>query len=353
KRVLITGHTGFKGSWLSHVLLLWGAKVSGVALAPVTKPNLFGILKIKPRVSNYFTDVRDLKKIKAILKKEKPEIVFHLAAQPIVRVSYDNPIDTFQTNIIGTANVLEAMRSIGGVRSGVIITTDKVYKNKETGVAYKEDDMLGGHDPYGSSKAAAELVVDSYAKSFFNPANYRKARGTLIASARAGNVIGGGDWAKDRIMTDIVRSAFESKKALVVRSPDAIRPWQYVLEPLAGYLTLARGLYEGRVELSGAWNFGPQKKGHLRVEDLLLKTFKHLGRGSYVIDRDLTKHEATLLKLDSSKANQGLSWRSFIQADDALKLTLDWYKNYYDGGDILKLTNQQIKEFFKRYANSM
>ncbi|MDP3954694.1 MAG: CDP-glucose 4,6-dehydratase [bacterium] len=347
KKVLITGHSGFKGSWLSQILLFWGAKVAGVSLRPATSPALFNLLKIRPRVNNYFADVRNLKKIKEIFSREKPEIIFHLAAQPIVRESYDNPALTFETNIMGTANVLEAIRFAKSVRSAVMITTDKVYENKETDVPYKEEDKLGGHDPYSSSKASAEIVINSYVKSFFNPKNYNKSHKTLIASARAGNVIGGGDWSKDRIMTDVVRAIFETKSAVIVRSPEAIRPWQFVLEPLYGYLALAKNLYNGRRELSGALNLGPQEAGHLKVKDILQRTFRHLGAGSYILERNLSKHEATLLKLDSSKALNYLKWRSAIDANEALKLTLDWYKNYYENGDVSSLTDKQIKDFFK------
>ena len=353
KKILITGHSGFKGSWLGQVLLSWGGKVSGISLRPVTRPALFNLLKIRPRVSNHFADIRNLKKIKEIFSREKPEIIFHLAAQPIVRESYDNPVITFETNIVGTANVLEAIRGTKSVRSAVMITTDKVYENKEVDMAYKEEDKLGGHDPYSSSKASAELVIGSYAKSFFNTKNYSKSHKTLVASARAGNVIGGGDWGNDRIMTDVVRAIFETKSAVIVRSPDAIRPWQFVLEPLYGYLALAKNLYNGRRELSGAWNFGPQEAGHLKVKDILQRTFRHLGVGSYVVDRNSSKHEATLLKLDSSKAQNHLNWRPAIDADEALKLTLDWYKNYYEKGDVISFTNKQINNFFnKRNLNS-
>ncbi len=354
KKVLITGHAGFKGSWLSQILLSWGADVTGISLKPATTPDLFTLLKLKPRIQHYFADIRNLEKVKNILKKEKPEIIFHLAAQPMVRMSYDNPIETFQTNIVGTANVLEAIRGLKSVRSAVMITTDKVYENQEIDKAYKEDDKLGGHDPYSSSKASAELVINSYAKSFFNAKDYGKKHCTLVGSARAGNVIGGGDWGQDRIMTDIVRSIFESKKAVVVRNPEAIRPWQYVLEPLAGYLMLAKGLYEGRVGLSGAWNFGPAEESHLTVKGLISSAVNHLGAGSFIVARDnTTKHEAKLLKLDSSRAKNNLGWRSVIHAQDVLKLTLDWYKNYYAGGDVIELTNQEIKNFFKQHRNAL
>ena len=354
KKVLITGHTGFKGGWLSQILLLWGADITGIALKPATQPNLFNSLKIKDRINNYFIDVRNAKKVRVVFEKHKPEIVFHLAAQPIVRESYNDPVYTFETNIIGTANVLESIRSVSSVRSAVMITTDKVYENRETRVAYKENDRLGGHDPYSGSKASAELGINSYLTSFFHPADHGKTHNTLIASARAGNVIGGGDWSKDRIMTDVVRSIFESNKNIPVRNPNSVRPWQHVLEPLAGYLTLARYLCEGKKEISGAWNFGPSKDSQVAVKNLLDKTIAHLGRGSYSLETTLDrKHEATLLKLDSSKARLHLDWQPIFSVPDALKLTLDWYKSYYESADMAGLTNKQIKNFFKKYENKM
>ena len=353
KKVLITGHTGFKGGWLSQILLLWGSEVTGIALRPSTTPNLFSLLKIKLNVNNYFIDVRNLKQVKSVFKKHKPEIVFHLAAQPIVRDSYDDPVYTFATNIIGTANILEAIRSTKSVRAAVMVTTDKVYENRETTVPYKEDDRLGGHDPYSSSKASAELVINSYCKSFFNPIYYPQKHSTLIASARAGNVIGGGDWSKDRIMTDIVSSIFEHNKAITIRNPNSVRPWQHVLEPLAGYLSLACHLYKGKKNFSGAWNFGPGQDSHIMVKDLLSKTFDYLGKGSYSISKNSDhKYEASLLVLDSSKARQGLAWKSTISAPKALEHTLDWYNNYYTSADNIKFTNQQIENFFKSRKKS-
>ena len=219
KRVLITGHTGFKGSWLTQVLLNWGATISGVALKPNTKPSLFQTLGLEKKISNNFCDIRDFKKISEIVKKEKPEIVFHLAAQPLVRDSYDDPLYTFETNIMGTANILQAIKETNTARAAVIITTDKVYENKESGLPFKENDKLGGYDPYSASKAAAEIVISSYIKSFFNLTNYNKKHKTLIASARAGNVLGGGDWQKDRLIPDIVRAVFEKKEKIIFLSP--------------------------------------------------------------------------------------------------------------------------------------
>ncbi len=288
KKVLVTGHTGFKGAWLSQILLNWGAEITGIALKPNTDPNLFNLLGIKNDIKNYFCDIRDFKKIKGVIEKEKPKIVFHLAAQPLVRDSYDDPLYTFETNIIGTANILQAVKEINCVRSAVMITTDKVYEEK-TGIYYKEDDKLGGHDPYSSSKAGAEIVINSYMKSFFSPENYNKTCKTLISSARSGNVIGGGDWQKDRILPDFVRAIFEKRENLVIRNPNSIRPWQYILWSLYGYMLLAKGLYEGKKEFSGAWNFGPDKEGYLTVEELAKRAFRILKIGSYTIKGDKKK----------------------------------------------------------------
>jgi len=346
KRVLITGHTGFKGSWLTQILLNWGADVIGIALKPSVNPSLFNLLNVKENIKNYFCDIRNFKKVKEIILKEKPEIVFHLAAQSLVRESYDYPLYTFETNIMGTANILQAIKETDTVRAAVIITTDKVYENKESGRLFKENDKLGGYDPYSASKAAAEITIASYINSFFNPVDYDKKHRTLIASARAGNVIGGGDWQRDRLMPDIIRAVFEKKEKVAIRNPNAIRPWQFVLGPLYGYLMLAQKLYKGEKEFSVAWNFGPKERNYLTVKEFVETVLKTLKRGSYVIKRDLNKHEADFLRLDISKAKKVLKWRPTFDLKQTLKLTLDWYKSFYDGGDILDITNQQIKLFF-------
>ena len=347
KKILITGHTGFKGSWLTQILLNCGAKVSGIALRPNTKPSLFQILGLEKKIRNNFCDIRDFKKISEIIKKEKPEIVFHLAAQALVRDSYNDPLYTFETNIMGTANILQAIKETDTVRAAVIITTDKVYENKESGLPFKEDDKLGGYDPYSASKAAAEIVIGSYIKSFFNPVDYNKQNRTLIVSARAGNVIGGGDWQKDRLIPDIMRAVFEKKEKIIIRNPDAIRPWQYVIELLYGYLLLAEKLYRGKKDFSGAWNFGPNNKNHLTVEELVKRALGLLRQGSYEIRRDCGKHEARLLKLDSNKAKKLLGWQSQLDIKTILKFTCDWYKAFYEKKDIIDLTNQQINSFLK------
>jgi len=347
KKILITGHTGFKGSWLTKILLNWDAKIIGIALRPNTAPNLFVLLGIKKNIKNYFVDIRNFKKVNEIILKEKPEIVFHLAAQPLVRDSYDEPLYTFETNVIGTANVLEAIRKTKKVRAAVMVTTDKVYEDKGNRY-YKEDDKLIGYDPYSASKVGAEIVIDSYIKSFFNPKDYQKKYTTLVASTRSGNTLGGGDWQKDRLLPDIIKAIFEKKEKIIIRNPNSIRPWQYVLEPLYGYLLLAKGLYEGKKNLSGAWNFGPKENNYLTVKEVVKKIFKFLKKGTYTIKRDPTKHEADFLKLDISKAKTILGWRPTFGLDETLKLTLDWYKSFYNNEDMIKITNQQIESFFAK-----
>ena len=348
KKILITGQTGFKGSWLTQILLNWDARISGIALKPNTSPNLFDALNIKSRTNNYFVDIRNFRKIKEIFAKEKPEIVFHLAAQPLVRDSYDNPLYTFETNIIGTANILQAIKEIGKVRAAVIITTDKVYENKESGRPFKENDKLGGYDPYSASKAAAEIVIDSYVKSFFNPKDYNKKHKTLISSARSGNVIGGGDWSKDRLVPDIIKAIFENKKKIILRNPDSIRPWQHVLEPSFGYILLAKKLYEGKKKFSGAWNFGPRDENYLTVKELTKEAIGKLKKGSYIIKKNNTKHEAKYLRLNSNKARNLLGWRPKLNLAKTLELTFVWYQKFYNRENIVKITNEQIKSFFDK-----
>lgn len=348
KKILITGHTGFKGAWLSKILLNWESRVAGIALKPATNPNLFDSLEIKNKIDNYFIDIRNFRKVKEIIIKEKPEIVFHLAAQPLVRDSYDDPLYTLETNIMGTANILQAIKETNTVRAAVIITTDKVYENKESGRPFKENDKLGGYDPYSASKAAAEITIDSYIKSFFNPVDYNKKHRTLIASARAGNVIGGGDWGNDRLVPDLIKGVLKNKK-VIIRNPDAIRPWQYVLEPLYGYLLLAKKLYEGKKEFSGAWNFGPNSRNFLTVKEFIELALKILNKGDYIIKKDLSnKHEAELLKLNCNKAKKNLGWQQILDINKTLKLTFEWYRSFYNKEDIINITDQQIKLFFDK-----
>lgn len=349
KKVLVTGHSGFKGSWLTRILINWNAKVSGISLPPITSPNLFSVLKIQNKIKNYFIDIRDFEEVKKTIIKEKPEIVFHLAAQPIVRDSYDDPLKTYTTNVIGTANVLQAIKETNTVKSAVVITTDKVYENKEWIYPYREVDSLGGYDPYSASKAAADIVANSYIQSFFNIDDFDKKHNTLVAIARAGNVIGGGDWANYRLIPDIIRAIYERKEEIVIRSPKAIRPWEHVLEPLSGYLELAQGLYNKNLNLAGVWNFGPNDDSFVQVEKLITKAISILKKGRFKIEEDITKHEAILLKLDTSKARSIFGWRPTFNIEENLKFTFDWYKKYYDNPkDIIEFTNNQIKSFFKK-----
>ena len=347
KKVLITGHTGFKGAWLSQILIGWGAQVLGVSLTPHTNPNLFGVLELEKKMKSYLVDIRNYQNLKLILSFEKPEIVFHLAAQPIVRLSYDDPLTTYSSNTLGTANILQAIKEVGGAKAAVIITTDKVYENKEWIYPYREFDQLGGYDPYSASKAAADIIANSYSQSFFNVNKYGTDHQTLVGIARAGNVIGGGDWALDRLVPDIARAIFERKEAVIIRSPKAIRPWQHVLEPLGGYLLLAQGLYEGKKEFAGAWNFGPEEESFVTVEEVLKQGIAACGQGSYEVREDNAKHEAQLLKLDITKAKENLGWRPKLGLEKNIRMTFEWYGKFYNDKDqIIALTDQQIESYF-------
>lgn len=348
KKILITGHTGFKGAWLSQILLEFGSDVVGVSLPAETDPSLFSILDLEKRMKTYYQDIRDFKAMKEIFEAEKPEIVFHLAAQALVRGSYDDPLKTFSTNVLGTANVLQAIKEVGGVKSAVIITTDKVYFNNGLPNPYRETDPLGGYDPYSSSKAAADIVTSSYIQSFFNVADFGEKHDTLVAIARAGNVIGGGDWADDRLVPDIVRAIYDKKKEIVLRNPKAVRPWQHVLAPLHGYLTLARELNEKNIDSVGAWNFGPHPDESITVEEVVEEAIKILGLGSHRVEADTAKHEASLLTLDISKAKSELRWEPKINFEQSIRMTFDWYKEYHENRDkIVEFTNKQIAEYFK------
>ena len=368
KKVLVTGHTGFKGGWLSRMLLNFGAEVVGYSLKPDTEPNIFTALKLDKGVKNYFEDIRDYKKVFEVISKEKPDIVFHLAAQPLVLESYKDPIRTYDTNIIGTANVLEAIRECGkecgkrkaeaargrvsSVKAAVMITTDKVYKNKEHKKAYDEDDELGGYDPYSASKACAEIVIGSYISSFFNIDEYGSGHDTLIASARSGNVIGGGDWSKDRLIPDIIKAVFEKDEEVIIRNPDSIRPWQHVLEPVIGYLMLAMNLYQGKKEFSGPWNFAPDQDNQITVEELVKRSLKILRKGRYSVRKEYAgkKHEAGILMLDPSKAKASLKWTPMLDTEKTLSWTFEWYKSFYSNEDIGKKTDSQITGFLEMFG---
>jgi CDP-glucose 4,6-dehydratase len=343
KRVLITGHTGFKGSWLSQFLIYLGAEVSGYSLAPKSKPNLFDALDISQQMRSQIGDVTDFSQLFSWMAEVQPDIVLHLAAQPLVRLSYKEPIETFATNIMGTVNVLEASRRIGCVRALVNVTTDKCYDNKEGGRRFRENDPLGGHDPYAASKACSELVTQSYRRSFFTPKE--QGDGLMVASARAGNVLGGGDWSEDRIVPDVIRK-IQSSEVVQIRNPDAVRPWQHVLDPLSGYLLLARKLFS-REPVDQAWNFGPEDQSCQNVAwvtDYICKNYG--GDVSWTIDKSDQPHESSLLRLDCSKTRRLLSWECKLDLQATLDWTLEWYKAFAASPDaIASLSVQQIKKF--------
>ena len=327
KTVLVTGHTGFKGSWLCLWLKEMGANVIGYSLEAPTKPNHISLLDLD--MVSITGDIRDLDKLNSTMAEYKPEIVFHLAAQPLVRLSYDNPIETYETNVMGTLKVLEACKN-NGVKSIVNITSDKAYENKEWVWGYRECDPMGGYDPYSSSKGCAELLVSSYRNSYFNISEYKKTHNTLIASCRAGNVIGGGDWAQDRLMTDIMLSVSQGKK-VSIRSPYATRPWQHVLEPLSGYLLVGQKLLQEKVEFADGWNFGPSDEGSITVEQVVKNVKKHWSKIDYEINKDPNQlHEANLLKLDCSKAYAHLKWSAIWESDKTFEMTVNWYKEFYE-----------------------
>lgn len=345
RSVLVTGHTGFKGSWLALWLRQLGARVIGYSLAPPTTPSLFEQARVADGMTSTIADVRDLPRLVEVARAAEPEVIFHLAAQSLVRASYDDAPGTYATNVMGTVNVLEAARSLPSVRAVVIVTTDKCYENREWLWGYREDDRLGGRDPYSNSKACAELVTDAYRQSFFAPANHRAHR-VAIASARAGNVIGGGDWARDRIVPDAVR-AFLDGKPLVVRNPRSTRPWQHVLEPLAGYLMLAERLATDGATYGEGWNFGPSDELVLPVGELATELVRAWGdSAAWSSPGDIAgPHEAQLLTLDSTKARTRLGWRSALSIQTSLAWIAEWHKHVARGGDARVITEQQIERY--------
>ncbi|MCE2928619.1 MAG: CDP-glucose 4,6-dehydratase [Candidatus Caenarcaniphilales bacterium] len=343
KKILITGHTGFKGSWLALWLQKLGAEVVGYALEPETKPNLFEVLNLETKVTNYFGDIRDFEKLETVIQKEKPEIIFHLAAQALVRESYKNPRKTFEVNTMGTVNLLEACRNCDSVKTIINVTTDKCYENKEWVYGYRESDALGGYDPYSASKANSEIITASYRNSFFNPQDYGNKHHVALASARAGNVIGGGDWSEDRLVPDCIKS-LSQKQSILIRNPLATRPWQHVLEPLRGYLWLAAKMMDDPISYSQAWNFGPNDDGQINVEILVQKIIKNWGAGDYQIDKSIQPHEAHLLKLDLSKSKALLKYQPCLDINQCIALTVDWYKHYYDNCDMQRICLEQIKK---------
>ena len=335
KRVLITGHTGFKGSWLTLWLKELGASITGIALSPETSPNHWNLLNLD--IDDHREDIRDADKLRKIILESQPEIVFHLAAQPLVRRSYRDPLETWTTNVMGTANLLNACRQCPSVKAIVVITTDKCYENQDRIRGYRENDRLGGHDPYSASKAGSELVVASYRKSFFN---YPGA--PSLATARAGNVIGGGDWSVDRLIPDIVRS-LQSKEPLMVRSPQATRPWQHVLESLSGYLLLGQKLLTSQKSFSEAWNFGPGPDGNQKVEKILTLMKNTWTAIQWHPVDEPQPHEAMLLQLDSTKARQKLNWKPVWSFSQGISETALWYKTFLETGEII--SRRQIQEY--------
>ena len=351
KTVLITGHTGFKGSWLAIWLKELGADVVGYALDPPGQPNNFEATKLEKKIAHIHGDIRDLDRLMEAFKKHQPEFVFHLAAQPIVRLSYYEPKTTFDTNVGGTVNVFEAVRKTTSVRVLINVTSDKCYENKEWIWGYRENDSLGGHDPYSASKGCAELVFSAYLKSFFS-LNTAQSRSIGAASARAGNVIGGGDWGADRLVPDCIR-ALSQNQPIGIRNPHAIRPWQHVLEPLSGYLLLGARLSQDPVKYSGVWNFGPDDSSHLTVSEMADRLIKYWGDGSW---NDLSEpnalHEAKLLKLNCDKAHNELNWHSALTIDECLQMTADWYRIFYDrsrDNDLYHCCVEQIHHY-KEYV---
>lgn len=350
KRVLITGHTGFKGSWLSIWLSELGANVIGYALKPPTIPSLFEVCDLEKKVTSIIGDIRNFKMLRDVLEKYQPEIIFHMAAQSLVRYSYKEPVKTYETNVMGTVNVFEACRYTQSVKTIVNITSDKCYENRDLVRGYKENDPMGGHDPYSSSKGCAELVTNAYIRSYFNADNY-KHNDTVLASVRAGNVIGGGDWGEDRLIPDCVKALFK-KKLIVIRNPEAVRPWQFVLEPLYGYLLLAQRLYKNGSKFSGAWNFGPDNKNTKPVKWLVERIIKLWGdKASWVVDKREHPHEARCLKLNSSKAKSKLGWHPRLDLNLALRRTIEWYKAYQNQEDMFDFTIAQIKSYEKNIKN--
>lgn len=347
KRVLVTGHTGFKGSWLSIWLHELGAEVVGVSQDPFTNRDNYVLSGIGNKMmADLRSDICDGQKMKEIFQKYQPEIVFHLAAQPLVRYSYEQPVETYEANVMGTIHVMEAIRATSSVKVGVMITTDKCYDNKEQMRGYKEDDPFGGYDPYSSSKGACEIAIQSWRRSFFNPEDYGKKHHVSLASVRAGNVIGGGDWALDRIIPDCIK-ALEQDKVIDIRSPKAIRPWEHVLEPLSGYMLLAKKQWEHPTEFCEGWNFGPESESVSTVWEVATELIKNYGKGELKDSSDPNAvHEAKLLMLDITKAKTKLGWKPRMNMQQCIDLVADWYKRYQKE-DVYLLCVEEIEKFIK------
>jgi CDP-glucose 4,6-dehydratase len=344
KKVFLTGHTGFKGSWFSIFLNLLGAKVAGYSLKPNANPNLHDLAKLDKEIyKNIFGDIRDYSKLKNSIKKFSPDFVVHMAAQPLVRESYANPKYTYEVNTLGTVNILNILNEIKFIKSALIITTDKVYSDNNKKNYYEESDILGGFDPYSNSKSCAELVVDSYNRSFFEKKNI------FLATARAGNVIGGGDFSKDRILPDYIRALLKNER-LILRSPNSIRPWQHVIDPLYGYLLLLMKLYKKEVITSNGFNFGPKKSNNKSVNDvinLINRDFNNSVRVIKKVDSSNNYHESKILMLNSDKSKKILNWQTKYNLEQSIKLTSFWFKEFFAKKNILNLTQNQITNYFK------
>ena len=345
KQVFLTGHTGFKGGWLSLWLSSMGAKVTGYALAPNTTLNFFKVAKVQGDLEkSHIADIRDLEKLQKAMADANPEIVIHMAAQPLVRYSYANPVETYATNVMGTVHVLESIRTLDCVRAAVIVTTDKCYENKEWPWGYRENEPMGGYDPYSNSKGCAELVTSAYRQSYFSPEKHTQHR-VAIASARAGNVIGGGDWSEDRLIPDAIK-AFEAKEPLIIRNPLATRPWQHVLEPLSGYLVLAQALYQEGAKFDSGWNFGPRDEDARSVQEVINLLIKNWGSlASWQQDQSGQPHEAHSLKLDCSKAHQYLGWIPQWSLELAVEKITQWQQAYQKQSNMHEISLSQIASY--------
>lgn len=343
KKVFITGHTGFKGSWLCLWLNKLGAEVVGYALEPDTSPSLFQEAGVAAGITSVIGDIRDRSTLSKVMAEAAPEIVIHMAAQALVRYSYDHPAETYEVNVMGTVNLLEAVRACKSVRAALVVTSDKCYENQEWVWGYRENEPMGGHDPYSNSKGCAELVVSAYRNSFFN-----KGSSVAIASARAGNVIGGGDWSEDRLIPDMVR-AFSKNESAQIRNPNAIRPWQHVLEALSGYLTLIEKMHSNGEPFSEGWNFGPDDADAKPVSWLADTFANRWGKAKWSAEKNLkAPHEAYTLRLDCSKAQLKLDWKPTLKLEVALNWIVEWYRCYYDGGNVKALSDRQIEEFHQQ-----
>jgi CDP-glucose 4,6-dehydratase len=349
KKVFVTGHNGFKGSWLCLWLESMGAQITGYSLDPPTQPNHYDLINFK--FNSIHGDLRNYEDLLSAIKQSEPDIIFHLAAQSSVLYSYNHPIETLESNLMGTANVLEACRYVSSIKAVVIITTDKCYENKEWVWGYREDDPMGGHDPYSTSKALAELITASYRRSFLSLDKYKITHHVLISSVRSGNVLGGGDWKEDRLVPDVIKAASKGLK-IKIRNPQNTRPWQHVLEPVYGYLLLGKQLLEEKKEFSGAWNFGPSDEGNRGVLNVVKELQKHWDKINYEITIDPnSRHEANLLKLDCSKASSHLNWKPVWSFAQMIEKTAFWYREYFENNRVI--SKEQLKDYIKSVEKSL